>query len=169
MEDKYLLERLKKKDEKAFDRIYYKYIALIRYIVYDIVHNIEDTNDICQITFTKFYQNINNYKGGNLKYYLIQIAKNEALMLLRSRNNENKHLTEKLYLDSSIIETINSDIWLHIAKILSSEELNIFVLHFAFSLSFKEISALLNKSKTACYDLYKTGLNKVKNIVKGGK
>lgn len=169
MEDKFLIERLKKKDEKAFDRIYYKYIALIRYIVYDIVHDIEDTNDICQTTFTKFYQNINNYKGGNLKYYLIQIAKNEALMLLRSRNKENKYLTEKFYLDNSIIEAINSDIWLHIAKILSPEELKVFILHFAFSLSFKEISALLNKSKTACYDLYKVGLKKVKNVVKGGK
>lgn len=76
MEDKILIERLKNHDEKAFDKIYYKYAPLVKYIAYNIVPNTDDVLDICQNTFLKFYENINNYRGGNLKYYLIQIAKN---------------------------------------------------------------------------------------------
>ena len=168
MEDKILIERLKRKDEKAFDKIQYKYAALVKYVAYDILYDIEDVNDICQITFTKFYQNIDNFKGGSLKYYLVQIAKNEAYMLLRSRNNETKYLSEKGYLDSSIIETLNNDIWLNIAKILTKEEFDVFILHFAFSFNFNEISKVLNKSKTRCHDIYKIGLNKVKKIMREG-
>jgi RNA polymerase sigma-70 factor (ECF subfamily) len=54
--------------------------------IYVILRNQQDTEDATQITFSKAYKNIKNYKGdAALGTWLYTIARNEALMMLRTR------------------------------------------------------------------------------------
>lgn len=165
LNEKILINRLKKRDDKAFEEVYYKYVGLVKYVALQIVKDIEEVEDICQIVFIKLIDNIDNFRGGNLKYYLLQIAKNEARLILRKKQYENKYLEEQKYLENKL--PIANEVWESVSKVLNSEELYIFILHFIYNFNFKDIAKELNKGKTTCYNIYKNALNKVKKYLKG--
>lgn len=166
LSDKNLIKRLKMGDEAAFNELYHAYIGLVKHVVLNMIHDASEVEDICQITFWKLMENLDNYKGGSLKYYLLQIAKNEAKQYIRRQNNEKKYLDESAYLTKNVLP-FQDRVWEHIVKILSKEEYYIFVLHFVYNFNFKEIALEIDKSKTACYNLYKDALTKVKKYLKG--
>ncbi len=164
LEDKILVYRLKNGDESAFDKLYYKYAPLIKYIIYDITKRSDVIEDICQTVFMKLWENIKNFKGGSFKYYLIQIAKNESKNYLRSRQIEDKYLEN---LDFFTLYNLDTGIWQQVRDKLDKTEQRIIILHFIYGVSFSEIANIINIKKTTCFYIYKKALAKMKQYYKG--
>lgn len=79
MQEKKLIQGIIAKDEDAFNGIYYMYYDLVYYVILKIVKNRDDASDLTEDTFLKMYQKIDQYRGGNFKYWLLQIAKHNAI------------------------------------------------------------------------------------------
>lgn len=84
--------RISKGDSGAFRLLYYEFChPLIKY-TYFIVKDIELSEDIVQEVFYKVWENrhkLNPKKS--VKSYLYEIAKNEALMALRKKSNQDRY------------------------------------------------------------------------------
>ena len=163
-DDKLLVYKIKTKDEQAFNKLYYKYAPLIKYIILDITKNNDVIDDICQIVFMKIWNNIENFKGGSFKYYMIQIAKNESKNYIRTKETEKKYLG--IY-DFFSNYHLDGKIWIIIRNELSELEQKIIILHFIYNINFLDIANFLNIKKTTCYNIYKEALKKLKKHIKG--
>lgn len=100
--DTVLVERLKNKEEGAFAILIDRYKSPLFYMIYDIVNNTEDAEDLTMITFTKVFTAIDNYTPGFLfRTWLFSIARNASISFIRLKKNRiygNYELND--YLDS---------------------------------------------------------------------
>ena len=74
-----IVNQIKNKDDAAFEKIYNEYHQLVFYVIYQIVKDKEAALDLVQDTFLNVYSKIDQYDGGNFKYWILSIAKNLAL------------------------------------------------------------------------------------------
>lgn len=88
--------RIAQGDSGAFRLLYYEYChPLIKYAFF-IVKDIELSEDIVQEVFYKVWDNKHKLNPKqNVKSYLYEITKNEALMALRKRSNRDKYRNEQ--------------------------------------------------------------------------
>jgi len=100
-----LIESLKKRQDNAFEYLYDKYSAALYGIVYKIVNDADEANDVLQDAFVNISQKIDTYDSekGSLFTWLLNIARNKALDALRKK--ERKY---KIQLDDQIVSNIES-------------------------------------------------------------
>jgi len=81
-----LVRRVKSGDQAAFRDLMERYQAKVHSIVYGILHNREDAEDIAQQVFTKVYFAIKDFDGRCLLLtWICRIAINECYSSLRKR------------------------------------------------------------------------------------
>jgi len=74
---------------EAFSRVMDEHIDQVRRVVYRIVLNAYDTDDIVQETFIKAFHKIDSFKGAaKFSSWLCRIAYNEAYLSLRKKDNK---------------------------------------------------------------------------------
>ena len=56
-----LIAQAKEGKQLAFTKLYNKYYNTIRYVIYNIVRNIDVTDDLISVTFTKAFMKIDKY------------------------------------------------------------------------------------------------------------
>lgn len=84
-----LVDQAKKGSEKAFTTLFNKYYRLIRYVVYDVVKNIEVANDLASIVFTKAHKKFETYvEHISFEMWLKTIALHTAIDFLRRTKKE---------------------------------------------------------------------------------
>ena len=164
MEDKLLVEGLRQKDEVAFNMLYVKYEKLLRHIILDIIKNKETTEDILQIVFMKLWNKIDTFRDGNLKYFLITIAKNESYNYLKFKERENNIIDK--YETYFTVPAFKDLIWEAVRKYLSPLEQKIIVRHYIYKMNFLYIDNSLNMKNTNCFNIYKKALTKLEEKVK---
>ncbi len=82
--DENLIEAVKKGDCEAFAPLIERYKLSIYRIVYRMVHNRDDTEDLVQEIFIKAYNGINGFKAGNRFFpWLSRIALNHTLNFIK--------------------------------------------------------------------------------------
>lgn len=168
------IEKLKQKDEEAFDKIYLEYHALVFYCILKIVKNREDAIEIEIDTFVKMYNKIDQYKGGNFKYWLLQIAKNTAINFVNKNKNRAIKLEEVQIEDQDELENESEDFSLGIYDDLLKNNFDeftyqIFVMKIIYQYTFDELAEELNQSRSKIYRTYKSALEKLKKLVKEEK
>ena len=155
-----IIERLKARDEKAFDIIYDKYYRLVYYVAYEILNDASGSEDILQETFIRLMDNIEDYEDeGNFKNYLTRIAKNLALNELK-RKKRVQLIEYDEDIDSNQANDI--DIVFTIDKCLSKEEAIIVKNKVLYDYSFKEIANQLHWSIGKTQSQYYLALKKLK-------
>ncbi len=78
--DKSLIERILAGDTDAFEGIIYDYGRLVNHIVYRMIPNISDREDICQDILIKVYQNLSSFRSDSkLSTWIGRIATNRCL------------------------------------------------------------------------------------------
>jgi len=91
MDDKILLNKISKKDEKAFQFFVEKYHKLVLNVCNNILNNYDDAMDISQEVFIKIYDSVDSFRGeSKITTWLYRISVNKSLNLLRSRKKENR-------------------------------------------------------------------------------
>lgn len=83
------MQGLQAKSPEAYASLYDNYSSAMLGIIYNIVNNMEDAENLLQDSFVKVWTNIHRYDmtKGRLFTWLITICRNTALNFLRSREN----------------------------------------------------------------------------------
>lgn len=144
--NKRLIEKLKAKDELAFEQIYYEYEKLIYYICYSITKDRHASEDLTQDTFIKLLTSLDSYEeNGKFKQYIMMIARN------LSKNYVTRVASKQpLYCDEEIYQakdTSNNNLMLYdIKEFLDDLQAEIVILKIIHKLKFKEIAEYLELS-----------------------
>lgn len=92
-----ILSLLYKKDEKAYTILYDMYAKSLFAIIFNLVKEREEAEDILQDVFVKIWKNIDSFSESKGRFYtwMLNIARNTAIDKLRSKgfNNSKKNLS----------------------------------------------------------------------------
>lgn len=174
---KRLIDAAKKGDSASFEAIYAKiYSPLYRYI-YSRTRNKEETEDIVQQVFLRFYEALPRYEylgeEGTLLAYLFTIGKR----LIWNESSKKKPIfldddSFELIEDESTNLFLEADIKLLAEKIndllpnLTDDEEDVIRLFFYAELSHKEISQILNKEEAHVRKIKERALRKLRTLAK---
>lgn len=85
-----LIAQAKEGKQLAFTKLYNKYLRTIRYTIYNIVRNIDVTDDLVSVAFTKAFTKIDKYVDNiSFEMWLKTIAINSAIDFIRRSRQEN--------------------------------------------------------------------------------
>jgi RNA polymerase sigma factor (sigma-70 family) len=103
-----LVKSLKLHEEEAYSYLYDHYSRALFTIIYQVIPQQENAEDVLQQTFLKIWKNIEMYDPikGRIYTWMINIARNQALDHVRSKefNKQNKttELTDNVYIEKSV-------------------------------------------------------------------
>lgn len=86
-----LLSRIYKKDDKAFTLLYDMYSKNMYGVIFNIIKDKEESEDLLQEVFVKIWKNIDSYNEGKgrLFTWMIKITRNACIDKLRSKGHTN--------------------------------------------------------------------------------
>lgn len=87
-----IITLIKEKDEQAFEQLYKEYKNLVYYVIYQIVRDQDASSSLLQDTFLTVYNKIDQYAGGNFKYWILTIAKNLSKNYCTRVINKNRNI-----------------------------------------------------------------------------
>jgi RNA polymerase sigma-70 factor (ECF subfamily) len=153
-DDSILIENTVKGDLHAFEKLVIKYKSLIYTLVFRIVDNNEDAEEVSQDVFIKAFKNLESFNfKSKFATWLYRIAYNEAINKLKSGKKfsslleikENVHEIPEEETDR--YENIDKSYYVDIAmQNLSESERFIVTLFYYEDLSIKEISKITDFS-----------------------
>ncbi|HPX72082.1 MAG TPA: RNA polymerase sigma factor [Acholeplasmataceae bacterium] len=165
-----LIEKLKNKDNEAFEIIYYQTHKMVFSIIYSIVKDDLDAEDLMQDTYIKMIENINSFKvGRNFKTWLGTIARNLAIDHYRRSQrvlNIDLQEEEQVYLESTNENLDLKAEALELLETLSSDEQLIVLLRVVDELTFREISEITNRPLGTVIWSYNQSINKLSKLYK---
>ncbi len=165
-----LIEKLKNKDNEAFEIIYYQTHKMVFSIIYSIVKDDLDAEDLMQDTYIKMIENINSFKAGrNFKTWLGTIARNLAIDHYRRSQrvlNIDLQEEEQVYLESTNENLDLKAEALELLETLSSDEQLIVLLRVVDELTFREISEITNRPLGTVIWSYNQSINKLSKLYK---
>lgn len=86
LEDQEYIDRIKSGDRRAFEMLIRQYQNLVNHIVYKMVGDVFEREEICQDVFIKVYRNINHFRGDSkLSTWIGKIAWNMSADYLKKR------------------------------------------------------------------------------------
>jgi len=92
-----LLEQIYKKDGKAFTALYDMYSKSLYGVIFNLLKDKEESEDVLQDVFVKIWKNIDSYNDGKGRFFtwILNIARNASIDRLRSKghNNSKKNLS----------------------------------------------------------------------------
>ncbi|RBA28173.1 RNA polymerase sigma factor [Flavobacterium tibetense] len=113
MEQEKLIKELLKKDDKSFTLLYDNYSKSLYGVIFNLIKNREEAEDVLQEVFVKIWNNIETYNEskGRLYTWMLNIARNSTIDKLRSKgyNNSQKNLQADnfVYMMEDSSRTIN--------------------------------------------------------------
>ncbi len=148
--------------EKVFEEIYNEYHNLIIYIVSKYINNELDIEEILNDVFFYFFKNIFKTEMTNIKYYLVQSAKNLTINHLKKKKINVVYDEEIVLTKVGSNDSIYNEIINELKEILNEYEINIIVLHDIYNYSFKELANKYNKSYDSIKSTYNRSIKKFK-------
>ncbi len=155
-------------DNKAFEQLYLKTYRGVFAFIYSYLHDYHESEDAMQNVFLKIKKGISSYiPNTNGRAWILQIAKNHCLNLIKSRKqtvdiNEMANVLsggEPVFSDqTSVMQIMKTH--------LSDEEYQIVVLHVLWGYRHREIANLLNCPTGTVTSKYKRALQKIKKNLK---
>lgn len=163
MNNRKMIEGLKKGCEESFEECYYQYKNLVYYVAIKIVHNKELAEELVQDTFIKMYQSINKFDGHYFQAWLLTITKNLAL------NELKKHKIEIEYGDYLVLDELDAKnemrkLLYDLEHVLNPKEYEIFILRIVYDMKQREIAEYLHIPIGTVGWTYQEALKKVKKV-----
>ncbi len=165
--DRSVIIRLKAKDEQAFEIVFKQYVNLVYHVIYLIVKDKDDSDDLTQDTLIQMMKSIENFdEKNNFKYWLLTIAKNKAYDFLKKR----RPLVNGEYIIHTFSNGITQqdekadfdDMMSQYQHIITIEEFDIITLHLFHGLRFKEIAKIYEKTVSSVNNIYHRGISKIR-------
>jgi RNA polymerase sigma factor (sigma-70 family) len=155
-------------EEEAFNEVYSAYRKLLYFIIGSIVGNSEDAEDVFQDVFLHVYKNRGNIKNsGDLHWYLVRSARNEALSFVQKRD---ALVDYSPLLDVYGKEDTKENLFLEeMLEGLSNGEAMTVIYKVEWGFSFKEIASLMGVTRQSVAKYYRSGMGKLKRRYGGEK
>lgn len=97
MKQEELLPLLLKKDDRSFTLLYDNYSKSLYGVIFNLIRDKEEAEDLLQEVFVKIWKNIDTYNDSKGRFYtwMLNIARNATIDRLRSKgfNNSQKNLS----------------------------------------------------------------------------
>lgn len=155
---------------ESFENLYVKINKIVYSYVLAILKNHECSQDVMQDTFIKIKQSASKYiPQGKPLAWILRIAKNIALMLIRKNNKEQlTDIEENEYLLNKSVELdLDEAIVLKAAlKLLEEEEREIVFLYLVSGMKHREIAEILEKPLGTVLWKYNNALKKLRKELK---
>ena len=153
-------------EEEATAIVYKSYRTLLYFIIATYLDQKEDCDDVYQNVFVKILSKRNEVsEPSSLHSYLCSMAKNEAIDYAKKRSHEqSSELLEDICADRQA-----SQLDYFLPYDLTKEEKKIIGYRLTFSLSWKEISELMNVPVPTAKYRYVQAINKIKGVYKDEK
>lgn len=101
-EELLLIDKAKQGDDRAFDKLTQRYRKSVYYLIFRMVRNAEDAEDLTQDTFVKSYGSITKFDPKfAFSTWLFRIATNNCIDFLRKRRMQMLSINETLNHDES--------------------------------------------------------------------
>ena len=165
---KEIFNEIKNDSKSAFEKLYNKYNTLVYGIAFSILKNKQDAEDVVQTVFAKIYDIDKDKLPINKEAsWLYTITKNEAITLLRKRDNnlDIDSIYEIETPNNEIEEAISRDAYNRLIKNLNYKEKEIISLKILANLSFDEIANILKEPTSTIKWRYYKSINSLKILL----
>lgn len=155
-------------DNNAFAKLYEKTKRGVYSFLFSYLKNRADTEDATQAVYIKIKRAANSFNSdGNGRAWILQIAKNYALDLIKKRNRETslEISPEASYVDSESGLGVVGDA---MQKVLTEDEQRIIILHVLWGYRHREIGEIIDAPTGTVTSKYKRAVEKLKKEIKGG-
>ena len=156
------LDRLRRRDAAAFERLYAEWKTPIYTVLLRIVQDRWLAEDLFQEFFVQLWQSPPAAGVRKPRAYLFRIARNLALDVLRQRQPETEE-AEAVAQDTTQPGRLDLDAAI---GALSLAERQLVVLHLNAGFTFRELAALTGEPLPTVYARYKTALKKLKAMLR---
>lgn len=155
-------------DKKGLETIYKAYITSIYSLIFSIVKNKENAEDITADFFIKLWSKAHTYNfKGHHKRWLMTLAHNLSIDFLRRDGKEllvDNFIPESLSYNSMESEVQGKLLMDSLLSNLKVSEREIIILHLVNDLTFKDISKILNKPLGSVTWQYNSALKKLRRF-----
>lgn len=174
MNEKEFIEKLREKDPDAVKLLIKDYNRRLYSIIYRVVNNYEDADDIIQEVWLKFFSSIYSFKSKSSVYtYLYRIALNEAINWQKKKNRYFRFLLNiKNFKHSNnydpvekVIKKEENELLKKAIDLLPSKQKKVFILKEEGKLSYKEIGDIMKIKENNAKVLHYHAVNKIKDIL----
>lgn len=158
------VEKLKNKDEDAFETIYKQTQHGVFALIVGIVKDRNLAEDLMQETYIEMIKSINSYqKKYKFINWLLTIARNKAIDEYRRRKRELKIDINDSQFNLSTNATQDHDVEAdYLLSLLTIDEREVVLLYVVQNLKHKDIASILNKPVGTVTWLYKTAMDKMR-------
>lgn len=164
-----LFRAMKDGNNGVFDEIYEQTRKTVYAFILTYTLSRADADDVMQDTYIRVMRSISNYEDGtNAMAWLIQIAKNTALNLLRKKKREipTDFSANTVKFGTYVLDTDDS-VMGAIAKWLSPDEQQIVILHTVAGYKHREIAEITDKPLGTVTWTYKNAVKKLNAALSG--
>ena len=147
--------------QTIFDKIYNKFYKLVWFCAYRFLGNKEDTDEVSDDVFVKFYFRLGKTEIQNAKYYLTRAARNLSVNKLRV-----KEQTEELDEKTAVGEYFyfeDNDVLEKIKKLASKDEIEMLIRHIIEGYSLTELADIKSESINTVKSKYRRLIEKLKS------
>ncbi len=153
-------------EKEGLKRIYQAYAALVYTVVYDLVRQREDAEDLTAECFVRLWERADTYRfGGKHRGWLLTIARNLTIDFLRRQKRELavEEVREQEHGTEDVAEQVVGNVSFEEAlKQLRREEQEVLDLKIVGQMTFQEIAKVLKKPQGTVSWLYRQGIGKLR-------
>ena len=150
-------------DKGALAVIYDKMSRQIYSAARSVLNNHADAEDALQNTLCEILRCASSYKGGNARSWILSIARNQSLNIIRKRKNE---FPDEAEIESHSNNIESEFIYLEALSRLNENEREAVMLKIYCRCKHKEIAEILDISVSSAEKLYQRGIEKLKKYYK---
>lgn len=163
-----IFELLKTNRKLGIEELYKNYSKLVYGVIYSILKNTDETEDVLQNVFVKIFK-LDNEKLPTKSHlsWLYSVAKNETINYIKKHSKEKNY--ERLYEitdnDTEIEKVLDKEYFNKLIENLPPKQQEILSLKIISNLSFREIANILNMKIPAVQWHYYKSLNTIKLLL----
>lgn len=163
-----IFELLKTNRKLGIEELYKNYSKLVYGVIYSILKNTDETEDVLQNVFVKIFK-LDNEKLPNKSHlsWLYSVAKNETINYIKKHSKEKNY--ESLYEitdnDTEIEKVLDKEYFNKLIENLPPKQQEILSLKIISNLSFREIANILDMKIPAVQWHYYKSLNTLKLLL----
>lgn len=171
-EFEWCIRQIQAGDKEGLRQIYEAYAGLVYSVVYSMVGQKEDAQDLTADFFIRLWERADAYRfGGKHKGWMLTIARNMALDFLRKRKRELlvEELEEKEGGFGDIAEEVIGNLSFREAvQGLKPQEREVLDMKILGQMTFQEIGNILKKPQGTVAWLYRQGIGKLRRSQRDG-
>lgn len=157
-------------ENQSFEQVYLQYVKPVYYVAYGILKDNGDAEDIAHDVFLAYWQMKEPKQIRDLRNYLLKMARNKALTLLRKKEREEPSdeiaaLGDSDQHDCEDKASLTGQIKKEIHQ-LPSEERQIFIMHVNAGLGFRQIAKVMEMSVPTVYRRYREAIRRLRDSLK---